>query len=242
MVIAQGRTRSNKSMAFNLKKIERVYSNYAGVYDRVFGRVFQASRETVVRSLDIQPGQRLLEVGVGTGLCLPLFPRHCRLTAIDLSAGMLAKARQRVAALNLKHVTLLRMDAARMAFPDDSFDVVFAAYVITAVPDYRQVMREITRVSRPGARIVLLNHFTNGSKLIAACERVVSPLCHNIGFRTDLSVQQVLDGWPLSLERDERVRPFGMWHRVECINAKSVADYRPIESARSTALSESLLR
>lgn len=207
-------------MAFNLKKVERVYSTYAGVYDRVFGRVFQASRETVVRSLDIEPGQHLLEVGVGTGLCLPLFPRDCRLTAIDLSEGMLAKARWRVAELGLRHVSLLRMDAARMAFPDDSFDIVFAAYVITAVPDYRQVMREIIRVSRPGARIVLLNHFTNGSKLIAACERVLSPLCHHIGFRTDLSVQQVLDGAPVVLQRDERVRPLGMWHRVECSNAK----------------------
>lgn len=218
-----GRRRSKKSMASTLRKVERVYSHYAGVYDRLFGRVFQASREAVVKSLAIQPGEHVLEVGVGTGLCLPLFPPHCRLTAIDLSDGMLGKARERVAELGLEHVTLLRMDAARMAFPDDTFDVVFAAYVITAVPDYREVMREMTRVSRPGARIVLLNHFTNGSRLIAACERVMSPLCRHVGFRTDLSVQQVLDGWPLALERDERVKPLGMWHRVECVNAKAPA-------------------
>jgi phosphatidylethanolamine/phosphatidyl-N-methylethanolamine N-methyltransferase len=88
-------------------------------------------------------------------------------------------------------------------------------------------MDEITRVSRPGARIVLLNHFTNGSRLIAACERVVSPLCRHVGFRTDLSVADVLDGYPLLLERDERVRPLKMWHRVECINAKNPAATPP---------------
>lgn len=207
-------------MSTALHKVERVYSQYAGVYDRVFGRVFQASRESVVKSLEIRAGEHVLEVGVGTGLCLPLYPRDCRVTAIDLSEGMLARARQRVALLGLDHVSLLRMDAGQMSFPDDTFDVVFAAYVITAVPDYRAVMREITRVSRPGARITLLNHFTNGSKLIAACERAMSPICKHIGFRTDLSVRQVLDGWPLDLARDERVKPFGMWHRVECVNAK----------------------
>jgi phosphatidylethanolamine/phosphatidyl-N-methylethanolamine N-methyltransferase len=210
-------------MASSLRNVERVYSHYAGIYDRLFGRVFQAGRETVVRSLDIRPGERVLEVGVGTGLCLPLFPHHCSLAAVDLSQGMLDKARERVRRLGLEHVALARMDAGRMAFPDNSFDLVFAAYVITAVPDYREVMQEITRVSRSGARIVLLNHFTNGSRLIAACERVVSPLCRHVGFRTDLSVADVLDGWPLVLERDERVQPLQMWHRVECINAKRPA-------------------
>lgn len=191
-----------------LRKVERVYSHYAGVYDRVFGRVFQASREAVVKTLDIQPGEHVLEVGVGTGLCLPLFPRHCRVTAVDLSEGMLAKARQRVAALDLGQVRLLRMDAGRMAFPDDTFDVVFAAYVITAVPDHREVMREITRVSRPGGRIVLLNHFTNGSKLIAACERVVSPLCRH-GFRLECAAHdaRVRHGRAACAGEDRRPHP-----------------------------------
>lgn len=209
-------------MASDLEDVERVYSHYAGVYDRIFGRVFQASREAVVRGLGLGHGERVLEVGVGTGLCLPLFPAHCHITAIDLSDAMLDLARERVKRLGLEHIELARMDAGQMAFPDDSFDVVFAAYVITAVPDYREVMREITRVSRPGARVVLLNHFTNGSRVIAAVERAVSPFCRHVGFRTDLSVADVLDGWPLQLERDERVRPLNMWHRVECINAKGL--------------------
>src|SRR6476469_1646646 len=125
-------------MAIDPEQIERVYSSYAVVYDRVFGRVFQASREAVVRNLKIDPGERVLEVGVGTGLCLPMYPRHCEVTAIDLSEAMLQKAADRVKGETLPHVKLHRMDAGEMTFPDDSFDLVIAAYVVTAVPDYRK--------------------------------------------------------------------------------------------------------
>ena len=107
-----------------------------------------------------------------------------------------------------------------MSFADDSFDIVVAAYVVTAVPDHRAVMQEIIRVARPGARVVLLNHFVNGSGLLAALERAVSPLCKHVGFRTDLSVGQVLDGLPLDVTRHEKVKPLKLWHLVECRNAK----------------------
>ena len=103
-------------MGIDRDQIERVYSNYAVVYDRVFGRVFQASRESVVRNLKVVPGERVLEVGVGTGLCLPLYPAHCDITAIDLSEAMLAKAAERVKDLGLDNVKLLRMDAGEMEF------------------------------------------------------------------------------------------------------------------------------
>ncbi|HUP94206.1 MAG TPA: methyltransferase domain-containing protein [Burkholderiales bacterium] len=204
----------------NREQIERVYSNYAGVYDRLFGRVFQDSREVVVRNLSIQPAARVLEVGVGTGLCLPLYPAHCEITAIDVSDAMLQKAAARVKELGLANVKLLQMDAGQMTFADDSFDLVIAAYVVTAVPDYRKLMSEMVRVSRPGGRLVLLNHFTQTSPMIAAVEKAISPICVKIGFRTDLSVDEVIDGWPLIKERDDRVKPLGMWHVVECVNDK----------------------
>ena len=200
--------------------LERVYSAYSRVYDRIFGKVFQDSREVLAASLDTRPGQRVLEVGVGTGLLLPLYPADCRITGIDFSEGMLAKARERVERLDLPNVTLEHMDAADMSFHDDSFDIVVAAYVVTAVPDHRAVMREIVRVVRPGGRILLVNHFVNGSGLIAACERALSPLTKYVGFRTDLSVEHVLDGLPLTVTRHEKVKPLKLWHLVECRNAK----------------------
>lgn len=207
-------------MTIDREQIERVYSNYAVVYDRVFGRVFQASREAVVRNLAVGPGERVLEVGVGTGLCLPLYPPNCDITAIDVSEAMLEKAGERVKAHGLTNVQLLRMDAGEMDFADSCFDLVIAAYVVTAVPDYRKLMKEMVRVSRPGGRLILLNHFTQASPIVAAVEKAISPICAKIGFRTDLSVEEVIDGWPLIKERDERVKPLGMWHVVECVNDK----------------------
>jgi phosphatidylethanolamine/phosphatidyl-N-methylethanolamine N-methyltransferase len=207
-------------MAIDREQIERVYTNYAGVYDRVFGRVFQDSREAVVRNLKVAPGEKVLEVGVGTGLCLPLYPPNCDITAIDLSEAMIGKAAERVKELGLDNVKLMKMDAGAMDFADSTFDLVIAAYVVTAVPDYRKLMEEMVRVSRPGGRLVLLNHFTQDSPLIAAVEKAISPICIKMGFRTDLSVDEVIDGWPLIKDRDERVKPLGMWHVVECTNNK----------------------
>lgn len=205
----------------DLEKVERVYSNYAGVYDHIFGKIFHESRESAVRRLNVTHGERILEVGVGTGLSLPLYPRHCRLVGIDLSSGMLEKARARVQIYGLENVELSRMDAGQMDFPDDSFDTIMAAYVVTAVPDYRKVMTEMIRVCRPGGRIIMLNHFSNGNRLIAAVEKVISPLCKHIGFRTDLSLNHVLEGTSLLVARKEKVNPLRFWHLVECVNRKN---------------------
>ncbi len=205
----------------DLEKVERVYSNYAAVYDQIFGKIFHESRESAVRQLKPAPGERILEVGVGTGLSLPLYPRDCKVVGIDLSYDMLAKARQRIRAHRLGNVELIRMDAGRMEFPDNSFDTVMAAYVVTAVPDYRKVVTEMIRVCREGGRIIMLNHFSNGNKLIAAVEKVISPLCKHIGFRTDLSLNKVLEGTSLVVARKEKVNPLRYWHLVECVNTKN---------------------
>jgi phosphatidylethanolamine/phosphatidyl-N-methylethanolamine N-methyltransferase len=205
----------------DLKKVERVYTSYAGVYDQIFGKVFHEGRESAIRNLNVQPDESVLEVGVGTGLALPMYPRHCRIVGIDLSEGMLAKAKEKAETLKLTHVELRRMDAGAMEFEDDSFDTVVAAYVVTAVPDYRKVVNEMIRVCRPGGRIVMLNHFSNGNKIIAAMEKVISPLTKHLGWRTDLSLNTVLEGTSLHVARKQNVNPLRFWALVECVNAKN---------------------
>ena len=113
------------------------------------------------------------------------------------------------------------MDAANMRFSDNSFDAVMAAYVITAVPDHKTVIQEMVRVCRPGGRILLLNHFSNGNQLIGSIERLVSPLCRHLGFRTDLNLQTVLDGTTLQVIRKRRVTPLGLGNLGVCINLKA---------------------
>jgi phosphatidylethanolamine/phosphatidyl-N-methylethanolamine N-methyltransferase len=204
----------------DIAKVERVYTNYSGVYDHIFGKIFHESREACVRNLRIRPEEKILEVGVGTGIALEYYPKNCDIIGIDLSSGMLAKARQRQSHYHLDHVRLMLMDAGKMDFADDSFDTVMAAYVVTAVPDYRKVVNEMIRVCKPGGRIIMLNHFSNGNKWIAAVEKVISPLCKHIGFRTDLSLNTVLEGTSLHVARKEKVNPMKFWHLVECVNRK----------------------
>jgi phosphatidylethanolamine/phosphatidyl-N-methylethanolamine N-methyltransferase len=208
-------------------RIERVYTSYAKVYDHIFGKIFHDGRGHAVRLLNLSPGERILEVGVGTGLALPIYPRSCEIVGIDLSDGMLDRARERVQELGLDHVHLMRMDASAMEFPDDSFDAVMAAYVVTAVPDYRRVMLEMIRVCKPGGNIILLNHFSNGNRLIAAIEKVISPLCKQLGWRTDLSLATVLDGTHLAVIHKQKVNPLRFWHLVKCVNEKANGNGHP---------------
>ncbi len=205
----------------DLNKIERVYTSYAGFYDQIFGKVFHEGRESAIRNLNVQPDEQVLEVGVGTGLALPMYPRHCSIVGIDLSEGMLAKAKERAQIHQLTHVQLHRMDAGAMDFCDDSFDTVVAAYVVTAVPDYRKVVNEMIRVCRPGGRIIMLNHFSNGNKVIAAVEKVLSPLTKHLGWRTDLSLNTVLEGTSLHVASKMSVNPLRFWALVECVNKKN---------------------
>jgi phosphatidylethanolamine/phosphatidyl-N-methylethanolamine N-methyltransferase len=213
----------------------QIYDRWAGIYDRVFGRVFQEGRERVVRSLEVEPGARILEVGVGTGLCLPLYPSHARVTGVDLSLGMLGEAVRRREAEGLDRVTLLASDATRMPFRSSSFDLVVAAYVVTAVADHRALLGEMIRVTRPGGRLLLINHFRQEFFPVGTVERLISPLCRHLGFRTDLSVDDVVSPWPLRVTRNDRVRPLGMWHAVECVNEKPGVNGKPRATEPATA-------
>lgn len=203
------------------ERVKRVYAIYSGFYDFVFGKIFHEPRTQAVELLGLQPGHRVLEVGVGTGLSLPIYPPHCEVTGIDLSSQMLKKGQAKVARYNLCHVKLHQMDATRMAFSTNSFDAVLAAYVISTVPQPHQVIREMLRVCKPGGKIVLLNHFTNGNRLVSSIERTLSPLCKQIGFRTDLDIHSLLTGLPLRIHRIQKVKPLNYWALVQCINQKA---------------------
>ena len=183
-------------------------------------RSFEAGRVNAHRRLAARPPERILEVGVGTGLSLAGYPNGCRIVGIDVSDGMLRVAERQVRSRRLGNVALLRMDAQSMGFADDSFDAVVAAYVMTVIPDYRRALNEMARVCRPGGRLLILNHFTNGNRLVRAFERAVSPLCERLGWRSDLAVSDVLADAPIEVASEVRMGPLGMWHLLECVNVK----------------------
>ena len=131
-------------------------------------------------------------MGVGTGINVPLYPNTCQITGVDLSDSMLEKARTRIARHGVRNVRLLQMDAAALKFPDNSFDIVYAPYVISVVPDPVQVVSEMRRVCRPGGRFILLNHFRSTNWLLARIERIISPMTVHIGFKADLDLPAFL--------------------------------------------------
>jgi SAM-dependent methyltransferase len=137
--------------------VERVYQNIAKVYDYTYGPTLHPGRIEALEKMRIRPGTQVLEVGVGTGINLGMYPRTARVTGIDLSSRMLQKAQQRINDKGLTNCEVAEMDATRMTFADNSFDVVYAPYVISVVPSPVAVAREMYRVCRRGGRVVILH-------------------------------------------------------------------------------------
>jgi len=170
-----------------VQEVERAYGRYAPVYDWLFGAVLEPGRRELARSAgSIASGRpiELLEVGVGTGLMLPLYDPAIRVTGVDVSAAMLAKARERVQGLHGRFVRLDLMDGERLKFADGAFDCVVLPYVLSVTPEPDRLVSEVRRVCRRDGSILILNHFS-GSHFWWLLERMVRPLADRIGFRSD---------------------------------------------------------
>jgi len=210
-------TRALSVTAVENEFVAGVYEKLAGVYDLAFGPTLNAGRVQALRRMHIRPGESILEVGVGTGINAALYPRECPVVGIDLSESMLERARERLARKGLYNVRLMKMDAAHLRFPDESFDIVYAPYLISVVPDPVKVAGEMQRVCRKGGRIVILNHFRSPRFLLSRVERLISPLTLHIGFKADLDLPGFLAQARLRPTSVEKVNIPRLWSLVTCI-------------------------
>jgi phosphatidylethanolamine/phosphatidyl-N-methylethanolamine N-methyltransferase len=210
-------TRALSVTAVENSFVEGVYDKLAKVYDLIFGPTLHPGRLQAIQRMGIEADDRVLEVGVGTGINLNLYPRECAVTGIDFSSSMLEKARERVVKGDLPNVRLLQMDAADLKFADDSFDIVYAPYLISVVPDPITVAREMRRVCRPGGRIVFLNHFLSPNPILSRLERLMSPFTIHIGFKSDLDLPAFLAQSELQPVSIEKVNWPRIWSLVTCI-------------------------
>ena len=150
----------------------------------------------------------VLEIGTGTGPTLRELARNPgqvrSFTGIDLSAGMLARARQEARACPFP-VRLEQMDASDLsAFPDDRFDTVTASLVLCTVPDPARTLREMARVCRPSGRVVLLEHVLAPNRLVAWLMRRLAPLqVRHMGCHIDRRTDQLVRELGCAVERDE---------------------------------------
>ena len=171
----------------NRVAVEKAYDRWAPVYDLVFGPVFERGRRASLLAAE-RVGGRILEVGVGTGISLPDYASTNRIFGVDISDAMLRKARERVSQLGLSHVEGLEvMDAERLSFPDASFDVVVAQYVVTAVPNPEKALDEFARVLKPNGEIIILSRIGAEAGLRRAVERWFAPAARKLGWRTEFA-------------------------------------------------------
>jgi len=175
---------ANQPLDFDREMVEQAYDRWAPVYDFVFGGVFSKGRKAAIAATN-KIGGRVLEVGVGTGISLPQYAPTLRIFGTDISEAMLKKARERVAELGLRNVEdLAVMDAEKLEFPDNSFSVVMAQYVVTAVPNPEAALDEFARVLQPGGELIILTRVSADAGVRRFIEQRLQPLVRPLGFRT----------------------------------------------------------
>jgi phosphatidylethanolamine/phosphatidyl-N-methylethanolamine N-methyltransferase len=191
--------------------VRRAYRRWAPVYDFTFGKVADWGRMRTVDYINGLEG-RVLEVGIGTGISLPHYNRSLKVTAIDLSPDMLKRARERVEREQLTHVEdIIEMDAGDMSFPDNSFDVVVAMYVLTVVPEPRRVMQELQRVCKPGGEVIVVNHFSKTEGLRGKVEKALAPFASLLGWRPQFPMETLFHCDRLVVKGASELKPFGLF-------------------------------
>jgi phosphatidylethanolamine/phosphatidyl-N-methylethanolamine N-methyltransferase len=199
--------------SLDLESVLSAYRRWAPTYDVLFGPIFHQGRAAVARQVNGLACSRVLEVGVGTGLSLPLYAGSKRITGVDVSPEMLAQARTRVTDERLDNVDALHeMDGENLQFADGAFDAVVASYVMSVVPHPHRCLAEMTRVCAPGGTIIVCNHFVNGHGGFVS--RRMQPLSRWLGWRPAFELEDLLEDSPLHLQGQGPVPPFGLFQMV----------------------------
>jgi phosphatidylethanolamine/phosphatidyl-N-methylethanolamine N-methyltransferase len=201
----------------------KIYSEFSHLYDKIFERVFFPRIAHVVSSLRIPPGARVLELGVGTGLSLSVYPPHCEVVGVDLARDMLEQAEDKIRRHGWSHITLQQMDALNLRFASNSFDYVTAFHVISVVPDAQRMMDEAMRVCRPGGTLVLINHFRSERPLIGTVVDLIDPVTRKLGWRTTLRLGDVVNGAPLEVAQCYKTSPRSLFTVLVARNRKELA-------------------
>jgi len=201
--------------------IVRAYRRYARNYDLIFGKIFEHGRRQLMNKMNCRPGDRVLEVGIGTGITLPFYDDAVNVTGIDISPDMLRIAKQYVNGNRGAKRSLFLMDAQNMSFADNSFDKVAAMYVVSVVPQPKALVDEMKRVCKPGGDIFILNHFSNNNLLPRMLETFLLPFQNVLGFSPRLPMEWLVDNMGIPVVEVDSVNLFGYW---TLIHARNVGD------------------
>lgn len=192
----------------------RIYNVQSYFYDRLLANMLRRRQGNAIRRMKIGPGETVLDIGIGTGVSLELYPQDCRVVGIDISEGMLGKAQERIRSGRWDGASLVLADAMFMPFADNTFDHILISHVITVVSDPIRLVENIKRVGKPGCRIVIINHFQSGHRTFAWLERVLSPVCVHLGWRSDLNLHELLKDTDLEVDFRYKTKNFDLWEIV----------------------------
>jgi phosphatidylethanolamine/phosphatidyl-N-methylethanolamine N-methyltransferase len=173
----------------------------------------------------------VLDLGIGTGASLDFYPEHGRIVGVDLSEGMLRECRRKIRERGLDRATVFQADALRLPFGDDTFDLVFISHVISVVSDPAKLVREAQRVAKPGARMVIVNHFQSTNRFIAMLEKWACPLCTKLGWRSDLALHDLVRQTGVNIDYRFKLENIDLWETVVISNNKSAVDETEIRGA-----------
>jgi phosphatidylethanolamine/phosphatidyl-N-methylethanolamine N-methyltransferase len=204
----------------NQEEVKSIYSKYSSIYDKIFSHFFFPRIKIGLKRSGIRKGDKVIEVGVGTGISLPLYPRDCTVVGIDLTKKMLDKAQEKKDRYRLDHVELLEMDAEKMTFADDTFDHALAAFVITVVPNPEKMVAEMKRVTKKGGSILIFNHFSSKNPFLAGLNRFFSPLTEKCGWRSDVTLDLLSNHCNLQIEEVLKKNKLDLWSIIIATNNK----------------------
>jgi phosphatidylethanolamine/phosphatidyl-N-methylethanolamine N-methyltransferase len=199
----------------------KIYDVQSVFYDATFGRLVRRRIKRAIEHMNITAEDRVLDLGIGTGASLDFYPAVGRIIGVDLSAGMLRECRKRIRARGLEHAIVFQANALGLPFADNSFDHVFISHVISVVSDPYKLVQEAQRVAKPGARIVIVNHFQSTNRFIAMVEKWLCPLCTKLGWRSDLALLDLIRQTGVSIDYRFKLENIDLFETVVMSNNKS---------------------
>lgn len=209
-----------------------LYGPFAGLYDLLWKRVMKLGWKHSMERIEIPEGARVIEIGVGTGLSLPLYPPHCHVVGVDLSGPMLKRARARVEREGLTNVELIRADAQKLdvLFEPRTFDVVVTAFTLSVVPDPAALLRGMCHVAKDDALIAIINHMRSEKRWKQRIEEFFNPICKRVGWDSVADLRPVVDAAGIDVHSSSRFGVFNLW---TCLMARKADHLR--EDATATA-------
>ena len=201
---------------------KKIYDVQSLIYDYTFGQLVKKRIGRAIEHMKIQPGETVLDVGIGTGGSLQFYPKQAKVLGVDLSSGMLREARKKIVeSSEYDNATVFQGNALELPFEDSSFDHIFISHVISVVSQPEMLVREAQRVAKEGARIVILNHFLSTNRFVAMLEKWANPICQKIGWRSDLALADLVAKTQIEIDYRYKLRSVDLWETVVTTNTKS---------------------